>query len=89
FTPKDQVTAPFDALWSGIVGSFGVATAVALLLGISLSRHVTGPIERLVEAARRVEAGEWVEPIAEPRSDELGLLMKVFDQMIGTLRENN
>lgn len=89
FIPRDQVTAPFAALSQGVVVSFVLAIAVALLLGISLSRHVTGPIDRLVTAARRVEKGEWVEPIAIPRADELGLLMKVFDRMILTLRENN
>lgn len=89
FIPRDQVTAPFDDLSQGVMVSFLVAAGVALLIGASLSRHVTGPIDRLVYAARRVEQGEWVEPIAISRSDELGLLTKVFDQMIVTLRENN
>jgi len=89
FIPRDQVTSPFDALWSGVLAAFAVAIAGAFVLGVGLSRNLTDPIERLVSAARLVESGEWVGPIATARKDELGLLLNVFDRMIRTLRENN
>jgi two-component system NtrC family sensor kinase len=65
-----------------------VFTAVLLfvsLIGVSLStwisRHLARPVRALAEGARRIAAGEHIEPIAASTQDEIGLLADEFNTM--------
>ncbi|HSG66995.1 MAG TPA: EAL domain-containing protein, partial [Gammaproteobacteria bacterium] len=46
-----------------------------------LAQTVTEPVNRLVAATRRLREGVYTEPIAVPKSDELGELAKSFNAM--------
>jgi two-component system NtrC family sensor kinase len=65
-----------------------VFTAVLLfvsLIGITLStwisRRLARPVRALAEGARRIAAGEHIEPIAVSTHDEIGLLADEFNTM--------
>ena len=68
-----------------IVGAGGV------LLGVVFSgwvaSHVTRPMERLVEAAREVAAGDWKTQVEVQSDDELGELADAFNRMTLRLTE--
>jgi len=57
-----------------------------ILLGALISRTITRPVGRLVEAAERIAAGD-LEHLAEVRArDEIGVLARVFNDMAVQLR---
>lgn len=64
------------------------AALVGLLLSLWLTRSVTGPLERVVQAAQEVARGNLgQEPLPVVSSDELGTLARVFNEMLSSLRD--
>ncbi len=62
-----------------------VCVGLALLLGIIISRSITGPIDTLVSLFRSVARGDLTQtPIIEQK-DEMGLLADAIGEMIGEL----
>ena len=59
----------------------GGAAAITLLAGLALSKSVTGPIAKLVEAAQAIGKGELTKPVRPPSRDELGYLGQTLDDM--------
>ncbi len=57
------------------------ATAVALLLGVTLARTLTRPLRELTAATRAVAAGDLSRRVQVPSRDELGDLASAFNQM--------
>ena len=67
-------------LWAALAAVV-VATGVALLL----ARGITRPIQRMVEATRRVAAGDYRERVAVASRDELGELAQALNEMAAGL----
>lgn len=67
----------------GIV--FLVVELVAIWIGVSLSRRITGAVNQLYEGTRRVIHGDFRHRIAVSDSDQLGELTQSFNQMTGNL----
>ncbi len=69
-----------------------VAYAFAILLVVALgwffSDRVTRPIRSLTNAAGALGRGEKVPALAEARNDEIGMLLRAFDDMVKELEEN-
>lgn len=63
---------------------FGIGVVLSLLL----SRHYTDPIKKIVDAARRVAAGDFNQRIQVKSKDEIGQLSDSFNFMVERLREN-
>jgi class 3 adenylate cyclase len=59
----------------------------AILLGIGLSRRITGPITALVRAAEGVATGDLDQELPVTTGDEIGALTASFNAMAGGLRE--
>jgi signal transduction histidine kinase len=66
-------------VWAGLA-----AGAVAVVLGILLSRHLTAPLRSLTLAAHRL-AGHDIAPVPDRNRDELGELHWAFDRMAESL----
>jgi signal transduction histidine kinase len=70
-----------------LLGAVGLALVVAA--GTLFSRALTRPVNRLVEAARRLGRGEFDEPVVEleddadnrPQRDEIAFLARSFEEM--------
>ncbi len=69
------------ALW--LAG--GTAVAVALLLGLVISRQITRPLRRLTRAAHTVAVGNFAERVVVGSKDELGGLAEAFNSMARNL----
>ena len=59
----------------------GIALVATITAAIWLSRKVTRPIERLVEAARRMSEGIYSQPIRIDSDDEFAVLATGFNSM--------
>ncbi len=67
---------------------FGVTLIVAILAGSGVSKSITRPLEGVIGAARIVHAGQWPAPLPIGRSDELGLLRSVFNEMTAAMKSS-
>ncbi len=64
----------------------GIAFALALLLGISLSRAISGPLGRLRDAALRVGRGDLDQHVELRADNEFGVLARAFNEMAASLK---
>ncbi|HET9913677.1 MAG TPA: ATP-binding protein [Anaerolineales bacterium] len=62
-----------------------VTTAIALLLGVLLSRSLTSPIRELTQATHAVSQGDLSQQVPIRSNDELGELGKAFNRMSAEL----
>jgi methyl-accepting chemotaxis protein len=61
--------------------------ALATLLGLSLAKTITSPVDDLVAVARQVGDGQTDQRVRVTTRDEIGELAVVFNQMIDNLRQ--
>jgi putative nucleotidyltransferase with HDIG domain len=73
--------------WNVILQAVLAITA-ALLLGISLSGHITRPILRLKNAASEISNGNLEVQVEIEGSDEVAVLAKAFDEMAFNLKQS-
>ena len=59
----------------------GVIFVFAMLLGLILTLHITGPVKILNTAVQKVEAGNLETRVPDSRRDELGALSRSFNAM--------
>jgi two-component system, OmpR family, sensor kinase len=77
----DEVEGNVDLIRRQILLSGGIALAVALLAGYLVARALSQRVGRLEQAARKVAAGDFSNPIRADSDDELGQLATAFDDM--------
>jgi len=73
-----EVLAPFHAIRNAMYLVSGTALLLAMIVAVLLGRSATRPIGKLVAAARRIEDGQYDEPIDVQGSEE-------FRRLAGTL----
>jgi two-component system, OmpR family, sensor histidine kinase BaeS len=72
--------------WRAIAGAAGLAAVLALVVAIVMSRRITRPVVRLIEAARAVGGGDRAARVGSVRAPtELADLAQTFDQMADAL----
>lgn len=77
----DQTEAVFRDLHRSLA-VIALAGAVLFVLGsLRLARHIARPVNSLAAAARRIEAGDYHEPVPDSGRDEIGQLAASFDRM--------
>jgi class 3 adenylate cyclase len=64
-----------------------LAAALGVVFSTLVSDGVTGPVRRLLEGARAVEAGRLDHEVAVTTHDEIGHLTHAFNQMVEQLRQ--
>ncbi|MEE8604957.1 MAG: ATP-binding protein [Candidatus Aminicenantaceae bacterium] len=57
-------------------------------IGFHIARSITVPIEKLAQATKEVSKGNLEVRVEDPASDELGILIDSFNQMISDLNES-
>ncbi|MBI6853946.1 methyl-accepting chemotaxis protein [Pseudomonas cichorii] len=63
-----------------------IAFIVAIILGILITRMITGPLAIAVASAQRIAKGDLTQPIASDRGDEAGQLLNALSDMQGGLK---
>ena len=83
---------PAMALYHRCLLAFLAASALTLLLalvgGAFLARGLTRPLGGIVRAAETLRRGDWPARFEVRRTDEIGLLQTVFNEMSESLRGN-
>ncbi len=69
-----------------LIGFGGILLAV--ILGITLTRNLTRPINRLLEGIKRIENEEYDNPVSVESSDEFGQLTRTFNKLVANIKEN-
>jgi len=77
----DEVEGNVALIRRQILLSGGIALIVALLAGYLVARALSQRVGRLEQAARKVAAGDFSNPIRAESDDELGQLAAAFDDM--------
>jgi two-component system OmpR family sensor kinase len=77
----DEVEGNVSLIRRQILISGGIALVVALMAGYLVARALSQRVGRLEQAARKVAAGDFSNPIRADSDDELGQLAAAFDDM--------
>ena len=78
----DQALAPLVRLQWTLALITAVGVALFGLGGLATARRVTTPLRALADAAERLRAGDYSQPVGQPgRHDEVGVLARAFDRM--------
>lgn len=81
-----DLAAPFRALSSTFIFLISGALIATLLLARTFAESLSEPLGELVTKATLLRDGKWPEPTSVQRSDELGLLQSVFNDMASQLK---
>lgn len=92
FMPTNETTSGFDLTASFVknAGLFVVAIAVyGILLSILIKKKLIQPLKNLSNEAERIAGGDLTSLTSEEtgRKDEIGILRKAFNTMVGQLRQ--
>jgi class 3 adenylate cyclase len=76
-----------QAIWMSAIMT-GIAAVLGFLFAMMVGSGITGPVLRLLEGTREVEAGRLDRSISVTTRDEIGQLSAAFNRMIERLRQN-
>ena len=76
-----QSTSVF-MLTAGVV----IAFVVAIMLGILITRMISGPLRSAIEVAQRIASGDLTQSVSSTRGDEAGHLLNAIGTMQGNLK---
>jgi len=86
--PLLEMRTTLNMIFAGVLL---LVTCIGIAISGWISRRLAMPVRALAEAARRMAAGERIEPIKSAGNDEIGLLADEFNQMaheVSSLKEN-
>jgi len=88
--PFDEAFAPVLSVVSRIFISDLVIILVFSFLAYKITATIMRPIRALSDGARRISRGDYDHAIPDSRaSDEIGLLIRTFNDMVAQLRRNS
>jgi adenylate cyclase len=76
-----------QAIWVSAAVT-GIAAVLGFVFAMMVGSGITGPVLRLLEGTREVEAGRLDRSISVTTRDEIGQLSAAFNRMIERLRQN-
>jgi diguanylate cyclase (GGDEF)-like protein len=79
--PTEEALAPYRRQMGALLHAAGTALLGALIMAIYLSRIATRPIPELLQAARRMQVGNYTKQLNINSGDEFGELANAFDAM--------
>lgn len=85
--PLLEMRSTLNMIFAGVLL---LVTCIGFAISGWISRRLAMPVRALAEAARRMAAGERIEPIKSAGNDEIGLLADEFNQMaheVSSLKE--
>ena len=83
----DAAAAPFKGLQSTLLALTVIGLALSMVGSILMARRITGPLGTLVEAARKIEEGDYAHRAAVAHGDEIGELASAFNNMCNGIAE--
>lgn len=77
----EQAEAPFRSLQMALWTIMLAGVVIFSVGSVMLARRIVSPVNQLAAAARRIEAGNYIEPVPSLPPDEIGQLAMSFDRM--------
>ena len=77
----DEAMAPYSSLKGRILILSGLAALVALVGAALVGRGISRPVTQLAEAAQRIQAGDYSQPVQSRGRDEISGLASAFGHM--------
>ncbi|GAO35018.1 phosphodiesterase [Sulfuricella sp. T08] len=77
----EQAEAPFRSLQMALWTIVLAGVVIFSIGSVMLARRIVSPVNELAAAARRIEAGNYIEPVPSLPPDEIGQLAMSFDRM--------
>jgi diguanylate cyclase (GGDEF)-like protein len=77
----EQARAPFQSLQNALWVIVLASVAAFAVGSIMIARRIVRPVNELAGAARRIESGDYAQPVPRLSSDEIGELAVSFDHM--------
>ncbi len=85
--PRDEVYGRVSQFRRVLTALYLLLIPLLILIAFYIYRRFTKPISRLVDAARRIEGGEFGVTVPMKGGDELGVLGRTFSDMSTHLKE--
>ena len=76
-----------QAIWVSAIVT-GLAAVIGFIFAMMVGSGITGPVLRLLEGTREIEAGRLDQSVSVTTRDEIGQLSAAFNRMIERLRQN-
>ncbi len=83
----DEISNPFEDLGVKLVIMTTILLSIAFIISYRISKYITKPINRLIEGATKVSAGDFTAEISSDRRDEIGHLTHIFNLMLKRIKE--
>jgi two-component system, OmpR family, phosphate regulon sensor histidine kinase PhoR len=83
----DEITSVFLNLRYSIAGATLVASLIALILGLVVSRQVTAPLSMITTEVEHIAQGGTADRIHTTARDEIGVLARSFNRMAATIQQ--
>ncbi len=83
---KQEIKEVSRNLITVILQAIVFASIMAMILGVFLSRSISGPIRNLTESASKMADGDFGASIAPEGNDEIGILTNTFNTMASKLK---
>ena len=77
----DAAMAPYSQLKTRIALLSGLAGLIALVVAALLGRGISRPVSQLAQAAQRIQAGDYSQPVQARGRDEISGLASALDHM--------
>jgi nitrogen fixation/metabolism regulation signal transduction histidine kinase len=88
FSNRMQDIRAASAIITAIINVYILALAVALLLGTALTNRLLRPLQIVRRNMQALDVTKKMEHIAYPEKDELGDLIRAYNQMVDALEES-
>ena len=86
--PVREINAGWQTWRNTIIVIFAVLLAVFIAMILSLSGHITRPLQKLTAAAEQIHAGNYDVELDFDRQDEVGILTKTIHKVITNLKDS-
>jgi diguanylate cyclase (GGDEF)-like protein len=86
-TSLADILRPFDDLRTAILGITVLAVVLAIPLALMLARGASRPLDQLVEAAQRIEGGNYAVPVELKSGAEFASLASTLNSMQARISE--
>jgi len=84
---ESEALAPLNSLKITFITIIFFIPLVSWLVGIFVSKHITGPLRKLHEGIEIIGQGNLDYKVATDSKDEIGQLSRAFDEMAGNLKK--
>jgi methyl-accepting chemotaxis protein len=70
-----------------MIAIMAVVSLIGILLAVIVAKGITKPVQQLVDASKKIAAGDMDVQLVVDSKDEMGVLAKSFEEMVASIRK--